>query len=327
MPSPRPSPAARSSWSAPGADTNGALFGLLEAIGAEVTPTNRGLAVHRNGVRPTAVDVTTDVYPAFPTDLQAQFMALMAIAEGTSHITETVFENRFMHVPELVRMGADIKVEGELAVVRGVPQAQGRARHGHRSAGQRQPGAGGPGGGGRNHRQSRLSSGSRLRAAGGEALRRRRRDRTVERHDITRASHWARRTPRTSRSFPRGCRTRSPRSAISSICRNRAASPPCSTASAGKAEDEHARARRPAFQRCDRVSRRRICAATSRMPWSRCWPSASRPGAARIPGGEVELVFSGGGALKLEVECIDAGLSDLGGEWAALGRPRHEDGA
>ena len=107
------------------AETNRALIALLENIGAEVTQTNRGLAIHRNGVRPMAVDVATDVYPAFPTDLQAQFMALMAIAGGTSHITETVFENRFMHVPELLRMGADIKVHGDLAVVAGVPRLKG----------------------------------------------------------------------------------------------------------------------------------------------------------------------------------------------------------
>ncbi|MDE3116488.1 MAG: UDP-N-acetylglucosamine 1-carboxyvinyltransferase [Pseudomonadota bacterium] len=107
------------------AENVGALTGLLEKIGTEVTSTNRGIAVHRNGVRPMAVDVATDVYPAFPTDLQAQFMTLMAIAEGTSHIKETVFENRFMHVPELARMGADITVEGETATVRGVPGLKG----------------------------------------------------------------------------------------------------------------------------------------------------------------------------------------------------------
>ncbi len=107
------------------AENIGALIGLLEKIGTEVTATSRGLAVHRNGFRPVSVDVATDVYPAFPTDLQAQFMALMAIAEGTSHIKETVFENRFMHVPELARMGADIHVEGDTAIVRGVPGLKG----------------------------------------------------------------------------------------------------------------------------------------------------------------------------------------------------------
>jgi UDP-N-acetylglucosamine 1-carboxyvinyltransferase len=107
------------------AASNGALFGLLERIGTEVTPTNRGLHIHRNGVRPISVDITTDVFPAFPTDLQAQFMALMAIANGTSQIRETVFENRFMHVPELARMGADIHVAGDTATVTGVEGLKG----------------------------------------------------------------------------------------------------------------------------------------------------------------------------------------------------------
>jgi UDP-N-acetylglucosamine 1-carboxyvinyltransferase len=107
------------------AESNSALYGLLRSIGTEVTQTNRGIAIQRNGMRPTSVDVTTDVFPSFPTDLQAQFMALMAIASGTSHITETIFENRFMHVPELARMGANIKVEGEMATVTGVERLKG----------------------------------------------------------------------------------------------------------------------------------------------------------------------------------------------------------
>ncbi|MEI9992501.1 MAG: UDP-N-acetylglucosamine 1-carboxyvinyltransferase [Rhizomicrobium sp.] len=107
------------------ADTNVVLFDLLRRIGTEVTETNRGIAIHRNGVRPTATDLATDVYPAFPTDLQAQFMALMAVAGGVSHIRETVFENRFMHVPELLRMGADIRIEGDTATVTGVDRLKG----------------------------------------------------------------------------------------------------------------------------------------------------------------------------------------------------------
>jgi UDP-N-acetylglucosamine 1-carboxyvinyltransferase len=107
------------------ADLIGALIALLEETGTQVTKTNRGLMVARNGVRPTSVSVTTAPFPGFPTDLQAQFMALMATAEGTSHIKETIFENRFMHVPELLRMGADIKIEGDTAVVTGVPQLLG----------------------------------------------------------------------------------------------------------------------------------------------------------------------------------------------------------
>jgi UDP-N-acetylglucosamine 1-carboxyvinyltransferase len=98
---------------------------LLERVGATVHETNLGIAVHRNGVRPVSVDVTTEPYPGFPTDMQAQFMALMAIADGTSQIRETIFENRFMHVPELARMGADIRVEGDTAFVTGVSKLKG----------------------------------------------------------------------------------------------------------------------------------------------------------------------------------------------------------
>jgi UDP-N-acetylglucosamine 1-carboxyvinyltransferase len=103
----------------------GALIPLLEKAGAHVHSTNRGLAVTRNGVRPKAADVVTAPFPGFPTDLQAQFVALMAISDGVSHIEETIFENRFMHVPELARMGANIRVEGDTAIVTGVPRLKG----------------------------------------------------------------------------------------------------------------------------------------------------------------------------------------------------------
>jgi len=106
-------------------DLIGAVIPLLEAIGAEIVQTNRGLKVRRNGVRPIAADVATAPFPGFPTDLQAQFMALMATANGTSHIRETIFENRFMHAPELLRMGADIRVEGDTAIVQGVESLKG----------------------------------------------------------------------------------------------------------------------------------------------------------------------------------------------------------
>ena len=98
---------------------------LLQSIGTEITETNRGLTVHSNGVRPKAIDAATAPYPGFPTDLQAQFMALMAVADGTSHIKETIFENRFMHVPELMRMGADMHVDGDTAIVSGVEKLKG----------------------------------------------------------------------------------------------------------------------------------------------------------------------------------------------------------
>jgi UDP-N-acetylglucosamine 1-carboxyvinyltransferase len=103
----------------------GAVIPLLESIGTEITETNRGLAIHRNGVRPVAADISTSPFPGFPTDLQAQFMALMTTADGVSHIKETIFENRFMHVPELARMGADIKVEGDMATITGVDRLKG----------------------------------------------------------------------------------------------------------------------------------------------------------------------------------------------------------
>lgn len=91
---------------------------LLEAAGVSVWPGDRGLVVARNGpLKP--VDVTTEPYPGFPTDLQAQFMALMCCADGASLLRETVFENRFMHVPELMRLGANITLQGTTALVRG----------------------------------------------------------------------------------------------------------------------------------------------------------------------------------------------------------------
>jgi len=91
----------------------------LEAAGVRLWPSDRGLMVTRPG-RLTGIDIMTQAYPGFSTDLQAQFMALMTVADGTSLIRETVFENRFMHVPELVRLGADITLKGTSATVRGV---------------------------------------------------------------------------------------------------------------------------------------------------------------------------------------------------------------
>jgi UDP-N-acetylglucosamine 1-carboxyvinyltransferase len=98
---------------------------LMEKAGAEVTVTNRGLRVRRNGHGITAVDAETAPYPGFPTDLQAQFMAVMTAGKGTSRITETIFENRFMHVQELARLGANISLEGQTATVEGVGRLKG----------------------------------------------------------------------------------------------------------------------------------------------------------------------------------------------------------
>lgn len=101
-------------------DLVAAMAKTLEPAGVEVTPTADGLRVRRRNGRLTGVDVMTEPFPGFPTDLQAQIMALMTIAEGAAMITETIFENRFMHVPELMRMGANINVHGASAMVRGV---------------------------------------------------------------------------------------------------------------------------------------------------------------------------------------------------------------
>ena len=98
---------------------------VLAQVGVDVRATNEGIRVRRNGARLAAVDVTTDPFPGFPTDLQAQFMALMTRAEGTSRIRETIFENRFMHVGELARFGARIRLDGDAAVVDGVETLKG----------------------------------------------------------------------------------------------------------------------------------------------------------------------------------------------------------
>jgi UDP-N-acetylglucosamine 1-carboxyvinyltransferase len=100
------------------ARTLDALLMVLRETGATVTETDDTIRIVANG-RPVAADITTDPFPGFPTDLQAQFMAMMCIADGSSRISETIFENRFMHVPELLRMGADIQVDGGIAMVRG----------------------------------------------------------------------------------------------------------------------------------------------------------------------------------------------------------------
>ena len=106
-------------------DLVAALVRILEGAGVEVSATVDGLRVRRRGATLEGVDIMTEPYPGFPTDLQAQAMALMATATGASMITETIFENRFMHVPELARMGANINVHGASALVRGVPALMG----------------------------------------------------------------------------------------------------------------------------------------------------------------------------------------------------------
>jgi UDP-N-acetylglucosamine 1-carboxyvinyltransferase len=102
-----------------------ALIVKMREAGVEVIEHDDGLTVKRDGGRLKAVEIETDPYPGFATDLQAQFMALMTLAEGESVIRETIFENRFMHVPELGRLGSDISVHGGEARVRGVEALEG----------------------------------------------------------------------------------------------------------------------------------------------------------------------------------------------------------
>ncbi|MGH6790704.1 MAG: UDP-N-acetylglucosamine 1-carboxyvinyltransferase [Pseudolabrys sp.] len=102
-----------------------AALDVLGKAGATVTATNEGIRIARNGAGLAPVEVTTSPFPGFPTDLQAQLMALMSRADGTSHITETIFENRFMHVQELVRLGAHIHLDGETATIEGVKRLKG----------------------------------------------------------------------------------------------------------------------------------------------------------------------------------------------------------
>jgi UDP-N-acetylglucosamine 1-carboxyvinyltransferase len=101
-------------------DSMRAVIGKLIETGADIQTNQNSIKLDMKGKRPQPVDIRTSAYPNFPTDMQAQFMALNSIAEGSSTITETIFENRFMHVPELSRMGANLKLEGNTVVCKGV---------------------------------------------------------------------------------------------------------------------------------------------------------------------------------------------------------------
>jgi UDP-N-acetylglucosamine 1-carboxyvinyltransferase len=101
-----------------------AVVEKLRDAGVTVTPLADGIRVQANG-RLRAQSFRTTEYPGFPTDMQAQFMALNAVSQGTAKVTETIFENRFMHVNELVRLGANIQIDGKVALVEGVPQLSG----------------------------------------------------------------------------------------------------------------------------------------------------------------------------------------------------------
>ena len=106
-------------------DSMRAVIGKLIETGADIQTNQNSIKLDMKGKRPKPVNIRTSAYPNFPTDMQAQFMALNSIAEGSSTITETIFENRFMHVPELSRMGADLKLEGNTVVCKGVKSLSG----------------------------------------------------------------------------------------------------------------------------------------------------------------------------------------------------------
>jgi UDP-N-acetylglucosamine 1-carboxyvinyltransferase len=107
------------------ADIMDSVLQKLEEAGAHVNTGEDFIEVDMRGNRPKAVSLTTAPYPAFPTDMQAQFAAMNTIAEGVGVITETIFENRFMHLNELTRLGADVRIEGNTAIIRGVPKMTG----------------------------------------------------------------------------------------------------------------------------------------------------------------------------------------------------------
>jgi UDP-N-acetylglucosamine 1-carboxyvinyltransferase len=107
------------------ADLLQSALDVLAKTGTEILADEQGIRIRRQGGAILPIDVATAPFPGFPTDLQAQFMALMTRAQGTSHIRETIFENRFMHVPELSRMGARINFHGASAIVRGVKKLSG----------------------------------------------------------------------------------------------------------------------------------------------------------------------------------------------------------
>ncbi len=106
-------------------DTLDAVLDKLTEAGADIGVDGDRITLDMRGRRPKAVNITTAPHPAFPTDMQAQFMAMNCIADGVGVVNETIFENRFMHVNELLRLGADIRVDGHTAVVRGVPKLSG----------------------------------------------------------------------------------------------------------------------------------------------------------------------------------------------------------
>ena len=150
-------------------ETLEAVLGKLAEAGADIAIAGDTIRVTRRGAL-APINLRTAPYPGFPTDMQAQMMAVATRAAGTSVLTETIFENRMMHVQELVRLGAEIEVEGNTAIVRGVREAHRRERDGDRPPRVRVPRHRRPGGRGRDDDRPHLPSRPRLRADRGEAL-------------------------------------------------------------------------------------------------------------------------------------------------------------
>ena len=313
------------------------LLAKIEQAGAEVIRANDGLTIRRNGARLEAVDIETDPYPGLATDVQAQFMALMTTAKGESVIRETIFENRFMHVPELTRLGADITVHGGEARVRGChDRLDGAQVMGHRPARLGQPGHRRPGCARRDGGQPRLSPGSRLRASRGKAQRLRGRGPPPTRRRAGRglSGSW----PVTARA-PCGCWPRTRKIHAGHLGRP-----------AGR------RGQDPATSPMRRQPRQ-LTVALNRYRWEAGQRTAERVRAAlqlggvlsvkarklrreaheaviellaiefepgEAPGGVVAFHFAGGGDLRCEVECIDAVLADVSTPWPARRAPAHE---
>ena len=147
-----------------------ALLQKLEECGVQVRANGDSVRVIGDGPLKSS-DVNTEEYPGFPTDMQAQYMALATQAEGTSVVTENIFENRFMHAQELVRMGANVRIEGSRAVVRGPTPAERSGGASQRPARLGFAGAGGAGGRWRDHHRPRVPHRPRLRAHRGKAAR------------------------------------------------------------------------------------------------------------------------------------------------------------
>ena len=147
-----------------------AVLDKLEATGAQVEVGADRVRIRADD-RPRATDIVTNPFPGFATDMQAQMMTLLGLAEGSSVITETIFENRFQHAAELRRLGASIEIEGSRAVIRGVPSYQGAPVMATDLRASAVAGARGPGGRGHDRGVARLPPRPRLRGDGAEARR------------------------------------------------------------------------------------------------------------------------------------------------------------